>query len=484
MKKIILFLLIFLVAPFSVYAENQTCIVKFYYEEPSPGFTTNWTWTLNPGTEYSYNKGGSYYGTEQGAVFAIGSAWRITVNEQGEAIDATQLGTIPGAYYAVRGPHDGYRVLPSGGYILNFAQLKNSGYMVCPDPCVEKQGQSNYNLEAHIQSSKPSTENKCYENCQQSTEILWEDCINDSCVSSMKFTYTGAKCSTEPVLSDVDGTPPNRCNDELDAKIAACGGSLNVQSFDFESCTGVCAPDDCHSAWTAKIQQCGGIMAVSTWDSETCTGTCVSDPFPTTTNPPDGVSPGQIQTGNTENPDGTSSTTTTTSYNYLGTEYTETKTTTYDSQGNPIGTTVSTTKTGQNSDIEKKQLAALEGIKDKLDELTDGETPNLPAQPEYDGTIPDLKNWTEYNNAQQVGEAKANREIAIMEQQTVPDAFSIELDTSGSTPYLHGPMFGKEIYIRFDRPWMITGYQIMNATLIGIGYLQAAMMVHRVVTGA
>jgi len=354
-----------------------------------------------------------------------------------------------------------------------------------PDPCQAKQGQNKYDLRTHIQTAPPTTGDSCYENCKQTAEILWTDCLSsDDCVSSVKYTYTGAPCAGQPVNTDLEDTQPTRCNEQLETKIAECGGSLNVQGFNFETCTGVCAPDNCHSAWLAQVKKCGGIMAVSTWNSDSCTGTCASDIVPTIENPPDGLSPGDIQSGNTENPDGTSSTTTTTTYNFQGTEYTEIKTTTYDALGNPTGTTVKTVQANQNSDIGKKQLAALEGIKDKLDELTDDETPSLPAQPEYDGTIPDLKNWAEYDNAQQVGQAKANREIAAMEQQTIPDAFSIELDTSGSTPYLHGPMFGKEIYIRFDRPWMLTGYQIMNATLIGIGYLQAAMMVHRVVTGA
>lgn len=355
-----------------------------------------------------------------------------------------------------------------------------AGSCVAPNPCEPKQGTVNYNLESHLESVTPSTAARCYDGCRQSVEIMWEDCLNESCVSSMKYTYTGEQCTNEAQLADVDSEPPNRCNEQLDQKIASCGGTLNVQSFDFETCTGVCAPDDCHSAWLAKVNECGGIMAVTSWSSDTCTGVCASDPVPNSENPPDGVSPKTVETNTTENSDGTSTVTTTTIYNYLGTNYTETKIITYDSQGNQINTTTSITQNGTESGDSTEILGA---IRDKLEEYGNQTPPDLPPQPEYDGTIPDTKNWTEYDNAQEVGVAKANREIAIIEQQTTEDPFSITLDTSGSTPYLHGPMFGKEIYIRFDRPWMITGYQIMNTILIGIGYLQAALMVHKAVTG-
>lgn len=324
-------------------------------------------------------------------------------------------------------------------------------------PCLVKSGQSNYNLDMHVEGSVPNTPSSCYENCKTTANVLWTDCINGQCVTSVKHTFTGDECSGEPAVNDLEPTPPDRCNEELDAKIAACGGSLNVQSFDFESCSGVCAPDDCHSAWLAKVNECGGIMAVSSWNAETCTGVCASDPIPNLNEPPDGVSPKQVETNVTQNPDGTSTTTSTATFDYQGTTYTETRTTTYDAQGNSTGTTV---VTAQGASREPSN-------------------PGVPDNLELDTSVGDAKNWTQYDDPSQVAQNRANQDF-----QNIPSAgplpLQMDINVSGS-PALSGVMFGRTIEIRFDRPWMQTGYSIMATMLVGIGYLQVFLMINRTI---
>lgn len=329
------------------------------------------------------------------------------------------------------------------------------------NPCAAKAGQSNYKLDVRNEGTPANLGDSCYEDCKTTAEELWEDCLNDQCVSSIKHTYTGDECNGQPAITDLDPQQPDRCTEELNAKIAACGGSLNVQSFNFETCTGVCAPDDCHSAWLSKVNECGGIMAVSSWDNETCTGHCASDYAPTNENPPDGVSPTEVTSGETLNPDGTRIETQTTTYNYNGTTYNETTTTTYDGQGNVTGTTTKTTEQpGSYSN------------------------PEMPGDLNLDPSVGDAKNWTEYDDTQAIGTARANKKIQEMQQNQTEMPFNITINTNGAVPYLSGPMFGREVQIRFDRPWMLTGYSIMKGLLISIGYLQAFLMVHRVYTGA
>ena len=110
-----------------------------------------------------------------------------------------------------------------------------AAYPTCPNPCFDKQGQSNYKVIQHNVGETYSAQTDCYEGCQQSTESLWEDCINSSCVSSVKYTYTGQTCTETPGLTNVTPTPPTRCTEQLQDIITQCGGSLKVQSFDFET---------------------------------------------------------------------------------------------------------------------------------------------------------------------------------------------------------------------------------------------------------
>lgn len=140
---------------------------------------------------------------------------------------------------------------------------------------------------------------------------------------------------------------------------------------------------------------------------------------------------------------------------------------------------------GQGDDIidyQRRQLGALEDIRNKLNEEGREEAPSLPGQGEYDTSIPDTKNWTEHDNHQQVGSDRAAREIQGIGSTDSPLSFNIS--TSGATPALSGSLLGHTVEIRFDRPWMLTGYNIMKLALIGLGYLQVFLMINRTFTGS
>lgn len=130
-------------------------------------------------------------------------------------------------------------------------------------------------------------------------------------------------------------------------------------------------------------------------------------------------------------------------------------------------------------DYNRQQLGVLKDIRDELKEQNSPGNPGVPGAIDYDGTVGDAKNWTEYDDPEQVGQARATREQAL--QNSTPELpLSFRLQASGS-PALSGQMFGRQVEIRFDRPWMETGYSLMQVLLIGIGYLQVFLMVNRTI---
>lgn len=140
-------------------------------------------------------------------------------------------------------------------------------------------------------------------------------------------------------------------------------------------------------------------------------------------------------------------------------------------------------------DYQRQQLGAtkdgnstLKDIDDKLDEMLTSDVPSLPSHNEIDGSLGDEKDWNQYDNIDQVGEDKANRAIAIAEKQDLQSPLNFNITTTGSSPVLSGQMMGRTVEIRFDRPWMETGYSIMHAIFIGIGYLQAFLMINSTFT--
>lgn len=132
--------------------------------------------------------------------------------------------------------------------------------------------------------------------------------------------------------------------------------------------------------------------------------------------------------------------------------------------------------------VSKDGNSKLDNINEKLDEMLNPEVPNLPEYGEIDGSLGDAKQWDEYDNVVEVGQERAGREIAIAESQKLETPLTFGFTTNGMSPVLSGQMMGKNIEIRFDRPWMETGYDIMHGIFIGLGYLQAFLMINSTFT--
>lgn len=133
-------------------------------------------------------------------------------------------------------------------------------------------------------------------------------------------------------------------------------------------------------------------------------------------------------------------------------------------------------------DYERRSLGVQEDIRNKLNEWGNQEVPGLPQYGEIDGSLGDAKNWSEYDNYVEVGQGRASREIAIAESQELRSPLTFGVTANGASSVLSGQMMGKTIGIRFDRPWMETGYSIMHAIFIGLGYLQAFLMINSTFT--
>lgn len=135
---------------------------------------------------------------------------------------------------------------------------------------------------------------------------------------------------------------------------------------------------------------------------------------------------------------------------------------------------------GQGDDIidyQRRQLGALEDIRNQMKEDGRVENPGVPGNLELDTGVGDAKEWGEHDDWQQVAQDRANRDL-----QNLPGSTPLPLDfdlTASGSPVLSGVMYGRTIEIRFDRPWMQTGYSIMAALLVGIGYLQVFLMINR-----
>lgn len=132
-------------------------------------------------------------------------------------------------------------------------------------------------------------------------------------------------------------------------------------------------------------------------------------------------------------------------------------------------------------DYQRQQLGTLKDIKDKLNENDNLTNPGVPGQLELDSSLGDSKNWTEHDNPDDVGHARASREISNM--ASVPsNPLNFEIQTSSSS-VLSGVVRGHTIEIPFNRSWMETMYSIMKVILIGLGYLQVFFMINRTLIG-
>lgn len=296
-------------------------------------------------TQYSSSVSGLWSRTTSYVYKWTGTSWLNAENLwTGQNINAT----IRNALLSIS---DGSTLPPSPP--LDFCAPEN--------PCLLKKDQVNYDLKQYDDpNSPPVAGNVCYEDCQQSAEILWNDCLAGSCVASIKYTATGESCGVETSVEGLQTEEPTRCTDEINEKIAQCGGSLKVLSFDFETCTGECTPDACGDQWTELVNRCGGIMAVSSWNAETCSGSCVNDPVPDPEDPESEAVPEDVTKETVTNSDGTSTVTTTTTYNVDNVEYTKTTVTNYDAEGNVTGTSTSTS-TGHSDDSKDESFNSIPG---------------------------------------------------------------------------------------------------------------------------
>jgi hypothetical protein len=130
---------------------------------------------------------------------------------------------------------------------------------------------------------------------------------------------------------------------------------------------------------------------------------------------------------------------------------------------------------------------AIEKMADALEDLKpEPETTDIapPDQPEWDSDLPDDYDYEEFDDyeglaGQTSSETQSNINDII---NANPNPVTSSITANGNacidgTITLNGN--NKNIQICFDRPWMLQGYAIMRLILIGIGYIQVAMMLNR-----
>jgi len=87
------------------------------------------------------------------------------------------------------------------------------------------------------------------------------------------------------VISGVYNMAPPNCGEicapEKAALVTQCGGTQEVEwaSFNEQNCTGICLPT-CGDAYDMKVADCGGSQYLKTWDMGTCKGTCYCEEIP------------------------------------------------------------------------------------------------------------------------------------------------------------------------------------------------------------
>lgn len=128
-------------------------------------------------------------------------------------------------------------------------------------------------------------------------------------------------------------------------------------------------------------------------------------------------------------------------------------------------------------DYQRRQLGAIEDIRNKLGEGDGSSNPGVPDEPDFNTDIGNEKNWTEHDNPEQVGQARAARDIA-KNGSVQSSPVNIDIQTSPSSS-LTGIVLGQSIEIRFNMPWMLTLYSIMKVVLVGLAYLQVFFMINR-----
>jgi len=111
----------------------------------------------------------------------------------------------------------------------------------------------------------------------------------------------------------------------------------------------------------------------------------------------------------------------------------------------------------------------------------DGEVPDVPN---FDITLPTEHDYTEYDDSSTLASDEATstfNDITTDPNNVSP--INAQITASSQNACIDGSFtirgISKPVSICFDRPWMLQGYAIMKVILIGIGYLQSAMLLNR-----
>ena len=109
----------------------------------------------------------------------------------------------------------------------------------------------------------------------------------------------------------------------------------------------------------------------------------------------------------------------------------------------------------------------------------------VPDVPEFNSDLPTDDNYTEYENGEQLATDSATtyaQDNLIYDPDSSP--INAEITASGD-PCINGniSLHGQSIPIAicFNKPWMLTGYSIMKILMIGIGYLQTAILLNKAI---
>lgn len=126
----------------------------------------------------------------------------------------------------------------------------------------------------------------------------------------------------------------------------------------------------------------------------------------------------------------------------------------------------------------------LDEIDDKLDQQkTDAQGPDVPS---FDSSVGEAQEWSEYDDGETLGQTRSGSfqsELSTLLGEN-PSPISGVLTASGD-PCLTGNVTihnnTKAVSICFNKPWMEQGYSIMKLIFIGLGYLQAALLVMKAI---
>jgi len=106
------------------------------------------------------------------------------------------------------------------------------------EDCSAKEGESaGWELVNYIQGQSPIPSNTCSGTCATEAKVVNSlPCSGTSCAATIQFFYTGEACGSGTQVETED-EEPSLCETEWAAKKNECGGSANIGSFDWSTCT-------------------------------------------------------------------------------------------------------------------------------------------------------------------------------------------------------------------------------------------------------